>query len=68
MPRLKLLLTFLCAVVLGFHSYAQMDTLESVESLLKKKETVKVKKKRAETENNAILIMPYYTAQFPVAS
>lgn len=65
MPCIKVLLMFACISVLTFHSYGQTDSTGNTENLTVK-ETATVTKKRAKSENNAVLISPYYTALFPI--
>jgi hypothetical protein len=56
---------FICVSVVNLYSYGQTDSTENTQ-ILTPKETSKITSKRAKTENNAVLITPYYTALFPV--
>jgi hypothetical protein len=65
MRSIKVWLMFCCLSALSFHSLAQTDTTESIESQVIK-EVTKKNQKRAGSQNNAVLISPYYTALFPI--
>lgn len=64
MPRIKVLLMFASVCLISFQSYAQTDSTDT-QSIIPQI-TEKIKKKSAKSENNAVLITPYYTALFPV--
>jgi len=60
MPRIKVLLIFLC-VLAGYSAFSQINT-DEMDSI----ERAKMVKKRAKTTNNVVLISPYYTPLFPI--